>query len=42
MLQQKAIGAVFVSQAKHFPIDIIPYLPASGFPSPSLQVIKKN
>jgi SRSO17 transposase len=26
------VGAVFVSQAKHFPIDIIPYLPASEFP----------
>ena len=26
------VGAVFVSQAKHFPLDIIPYLPASEFP----------
>lgn len=26
------VGAVFVSEAKHFPVDIIPYLPASEFP----------
>ncbi|MBE7445312.1 MAG: transposase [Planctomycetia bacterium] len=26
------VGAAFVSQAKHFPVDIIPYLPASEFP----------
>ena len=26
------VGAVFASQAKHFPLDIIPYLPASEFP----------
>ena len=26
------VGAVFASQAKHFPVDIIPYLPASEFP----------
>jgi len=26
------VGTVFVSQTKHFPIDIIPYLPAKEFP----------
>ncbi|NUO04570.1 MAG: transposase [Candidatus Brocadia sinica] len=26
------VGAAFVSQAKRFPLDIIPYLPASEFP----------
>jgi hypothetical protein len=26
------VGAAFVSESKHFPIDIIPYLPASEFP----------
>ena len=29
---QCGVGAVFASQAKHFPVDIIPYLPASEFP----------
>jgi len=26
------VGSVFVSQAKHFPIDILPYLPSNEFP----------
>ncbi|MDR4497632.1 MAG: transposase [Candidatus Scalindua sp.] len=27
-----AVGAAFVSKAKHFPIDVVPYLPADEFP----------